>query len=274
MAIKLYREIHGVSSSNAKAAVENLAGSPTPPHKAYISPAAAPPPVGAEPDVFWRRLVQVVLALLAIPIFLAFLGLIVSLIQGSHALRQANSAAQRRVNQLNAKEADKEGWRLLRAGMFEAARGGFTQVVKEYDPANVEAWNGLGWTWLDTEQPQAAKTNFQRALSLDASYPGALNGLGQVYLAQRDYDQAEKYLLQAAPTESAAWYGLARLYLLEGKFDSAKEWAQKVVDSGEADDTARQMLKAAQEKHVSDELRRMIESPPHGDNDTHSTNHR
>ncbi len=61
------------------------------------------------------------------------------------------------------------------------------------------------------------------------------------------------------PAAPAAWYGLARLYLLEGKFDEAKKWAKKLVDSGQADESARQMLKAAEEKKLDDNLRRMIE---------------
>jgi len=70
---------------------------------------------------------------------------------------------------------------------------------------------------------------------------------------------AVKYLEEAAPQASAAWYGLARLYLLQGKFDDAKKWAQKVVDSGDADATAKQMLKAAEEKKLSAALRKQIE---------------
>jgi len=89
-------------------------------------------------------------------------------------------------------------------------------------------------------------------------------------LSRRIYDPAETYLLQAAPQAPAAWYGLTRLYLLEGKFDQAESWAQKLVDSGQADDLARQMLKAAQEKHLSEGLRFRIE-PPTATNETGST---
>jgi Tfp pilus assembly protein PilF len=265
MAVKLYRQIHGGSFADAKAAVEKLASGSAPPQDAKAQAAAAPPPVAVNADHFWRRLVLVVvLALIAIPTILAlFVGLLVSMYDQRGA----------QANQIAAQHVDQEGWQLLQEGKFDDARKKFTQVVEQF-PANVDGWNGLGWTWLHTEHPQVAETNFQKALSLDANCPGALNGLGQIYLSQRNYEAAEKDLLQAAPKESAAWYGLARLFLLEGKFDSAKEWAQKVVDSGQADDTARQMLKAAQEKHVGDELRRMIEPPPHGYNDTHSTNNR
>jgi hypothetical protein len=50
--------------------------------------------------------------------------------------------------------------------------------------------------------------------------------------------------------------------LLEGKFDQAESWAQKMVDSDQADELARQMFAAAQEKHLSEGLRLRIEPPP------------
>ena len=69
-------------------------------------------------------------------------------------------------------------------------------------------------------------------------------------------------MLKAAPRAPAAWYGLARLYLLEGKFDRAEEWASKLVDSGKADESAQQMLKAARAKKIPEGLRLMLEPQP------------
>ena len=70
---------------------------------------------------------------------------------------------------------------------------------------------------------------------------------------------AETYLLKGAPRAPAAWYGLARLYLLQGKFEKAEEWATKIVDSGQADDTARQMLEAAKAKRLPEGLRLVLQ---------------
>jgi Flp pilus assembly protein TadD len=136
----------------------------------------------------------------------------------------------------------------------------FQQAV-QLTPDNAYAWNGLGWATFNSGKTPEAESAFQKAISLDTNQPGALNGLGQIYLSQGKYAQAETYLLKAAPAAPAAWYGLTRLYLLEGKFEQAENWAQKVVDSGQADDLARQMLKAAQEKQLSEGLRFRIEPP-------------
>jgi len=60
-AIKLYREMHGVPLADAKAAVEKLAGSATPPRNAEAPPAAAPPatPVSSGPRLSRAALVGV-----------------------------------------------------------------------------------------------------------------------------------------------------------------------------------------------------------------------
>jgi len=258
-----YEDIFGTWSS-----VKAAAGKPTALAPGAHDPASAaglptasgvPPPVAVKPDLFWRRLVLVILGLVAIPIALSLLAIFMAM------LLPALGRAKLKAHHIAAQNGNQEGWQLMNEGKLEDARKKFTQVVAELDPASVDGWNGLGWTWFRAGQTQAAETNFQKALSFNTNCPGALNGLGQIYFLRKNYDLAEQDLLQAAPKESAAWHGLARLYLLEGKFDRATEWAQKLVDSEPADDTARQMLQAAREKHVSDELRQVLEAPPNSD---------
>jgi tRNA A-37 threonylcarbamoyl transferase component Bud32 len=59
LAIKLYRQIHGASAADAKAAVEKLAGHSAPPLKAEAPPVAAPPatPVSSQPRLSRTALV-------------------------------------------------------------------------------------------------------------------------------------------------------------------------------------------------------------------------
>jgi tetratricopeptide (TPR) repeat protein len=153
-----------------------------------------------------------------------------------------------------------EGWKLWQAGQFDDAMDKFEEAVK-LDPKNVNAYNGLGWSQFNTGKYDDAETSFKKTLELAPKFPAALNGLGQLYFAERKYDRAETYLLQAAPQASAAWYGLAKLYLLQNKFGEAAKWAKKVVASGEADEAAKQILQAAKDKKLSDELRSQIEPP-------------
>jgi len=169
----------------------------------------------------------------------------------------------------DASQLAKAGWQLWQAQKSDEAAAKFQEAVR-LAPNYANAWNGLGWATFNSGKIKEAEKAFQKAIAIEPDQPGALNGLGQIYLSRRIYDQAETYLLKAAPQAPAAWYGLTRLYLLEGKFDRAESWGQKLVDSAQADDLARQMLKAAQEKHLSEGLRFRIEAPP-AENETGNT---
>ena len=150
------------------------------------------------------------------------------------------------------------GWQLWQAQKLDEAAAKFQQAVK-LAPDDANAWNGLGWATFNAGKSAEAEEAFKKVLILDPTVPGALNGLGQIYLSQQKYAEAEPYFLKAAPQAPAAWFGLARLYLLQGKFAQAEEWAQKLVASGQGDETARNMLEAAKAKQLSEELRMVIE---------------
>jgi tetratricopeptide (TPR) repeat protein len=160
-----------------------------------------------------------------------------------------------------AAQLGREGWSLWQKQQFADAVPKFEEAVK-LNPKNTNAWNGLGWSLFNSGDPDKAIEAFQKVLAIEPTHPAALNGLGQIFLMKRKYVDAEKFLLKAAPKATAARYGLARLYLLEGKFDDAAKWAKKVVDSGQGDDTAKEMLKAAEEKKLPDDLKAQIEPPP------------
>ena len=104
-----------------------------------------------------------------------------------------------------------------------------------------------------------AEQAFQKVLSLKPDHPAALNGLGQIYLAQKKYGEAEPYSLKAGPRAPAAWYGLAKLYLIQGKFEQAETWARKIVESGQGDENAHTLLQSAKDKKLSDRFRLTIE---------------
>jgi len=58
------------------------------------------------------------------------------------------------------------------------------------------------------------------------------------------------------------WFGLARLYLLEGKFEQAASWAQKTVNSGQANEVRLETLGAVRARNLSEESRRRVEPLP------------
>jgi tetratricopeptide (TPR) repeat protein/tRNA A-37 threonylcarbamoyl transferase component Bud32 len=156
-----------------------------------------------------------------------------------------------------------EGWQLWQARRTDEAAAKFARAVK-VAPNDANAWNGLGWASFNSGQAEEGEKAFRKVIALEPNHPAALNGLGQIYLSQKKYDLAETYLLKAAPQAPAAWYGLARLNLLLGKFEEAERWAQNIIDSGQADEVVRRMLQAAKAKQLSEGLRVMIEPPSPG----------
>lgn len=153
-----------------------------------------------------------------------------------------------------ADELAKEGWDLWQKQQFAPASERFAEAVK-LNPNATNAWNGLGWALFNAGNAAEAHNAFASCVALAPNHPAALNGLGQIELQQGDLAQSEKHLLAAAPTSSAAWWGLAKLYLVQGKYDEAAKWTDRILkeDPGNAD--AKQLRAAAQEKRLPDELR-------------------
>lgn len=161
-----------------------------------------------------------------------------------------------------ASRLQQEGWQLWQQQNFADAEPKFAESVK-LNPKNPDAWNGLGWSRFNQGDRTGAIEAFQECVKLSRKHPGALNGLGQAYFFAKDYKNAEKYLKLAGPQASAAWYGLAKLYLLQGEYKKALPYAQKIAAADPNDEWASQMLEAAKSETLSDELRALIE--PEGD---------
>src|SRR5262249_44472674 len=73
------------------------------------------------------------------------------------------------------------------------------------------------------------------------------------------YEKAETYLAKAASKAPAALYGLARLYMLTGKYDQAETFINKALADQPNDEVLKQCLAAAQKKELPVELRKQIE---------------
>jgi Flp pilus assembly protein TadD len=76
-----------------------------------------------------------------------------------------------------------EGWRLWFQRKLPEAEAKLEEAVKK-DPANVKAWNGLGWAQLNQGKTLNARESFQKCATLDPKAAAAMNGLGWIAKAQ------------------------------------------------------------------------------------------
>lgn len=159
-----------------------------------------------------------------------------------------------------------EGWQLWQSGKPDAAAEKFRQSVA-LDPTNANAFNGLGWALFNGGDAKGAQAAFEKCVALQKNHPAAMNGLGQIAYARRDFAAAEKDWLAVAKDAPAACVGLARLYLLQGKFDAAAEYAQMAADAPGADSFVKQLLAAAKAGKLDPELKAAIEPAPARPND-------
>ncbi len=156
-------------------------------------------------------------------------------------------------------ELSKEGWMLWRAGNSSAAEAKFRQAVTA-DPEDADLFNGLGWSQIGQQEFDAAIESFTDCVKLQRNHPAGLNGLGQAYLAKREYDLAEPWLRRAsAKGASAARFGLVRVYLLQGEFGKAKAALKKLKRDAMDAQLLQQMAAAVKSKELSDDLRAQLE---------------
>lgn len=170
-------------------------------------------------------------------------------------------------NAVSAKDADRslslsnEGWAAWQQQDLSRAAGKFKEAV-EVDPRNANAWNGLGWAQMNSGDASEAQKSFEKCVAVEKSHPAALNGLGVIAFNRKEFDKAEKSWQAAAKEAPAAQFGLARLYLLQGKWAEAERYAKGIAGNPDDDGTAKRLLAAARAKKVDADLRKIIEPLP------------
>jgi tetratricopeptide (TPR) repeat protein len=163
----------------------------------------------------------------------------------------------------NSADADalrQQDWQLYQKLQTSDAADKFQQAI-QIDPQVADAWSGLGWSQFMLGQADKGEAAFNRAIALDPNYPPSLNGLGWVFFGRNQFDKAEVFWLKAT-NSTGAESGLCKMYLLEGKWDDAAKYAQKVLDSNDvtgADRTAvKTWLQAARNRNLPQDLRNTI----------------
>jgi len=157
--------------------------------------------------------------------------------------KEKRRLAQRSTNKLDAYDLFQEGQRISKAGTQEAnlqAREVYRGAIK-LDPTYGRAYGALayihatnylrGWTNSPLETLDRALALADQAVALDGSIPQTYWALGYVYLIRKEYDKAEKAILQAINIAPSYADGYGLLALISNNIGQAKN-AIKYVTKG------------------------------------------
>jgi tetratricopeptide (TPR) repeat protein len=107
---------------------------------------------------------------------------------------------------------------LRRQGLFDQARGKVQEELQR-NPASVEAYNMLGFIYIDEKDSSNAVDAFQHALKLAPGSAKTRNNLGNVYMSEQKPDLAEnefRTVLRTDPGNRDANYNLGLLLMSKG----------------------------------------------------------
>jgi tetratricopeptide (TPR) repeat protein len=130
-------------------------------------------------------------------------------------------AAQQPPSKLSANLQQAE--ELRRQGLFDQATGKVQEELK-HNPASVDAYNMLGFIYIDERDSSSAVAAFQHALKIAPGSTRTRNNLGNVYLSEQKPDLAEREfrsVLRADPGNRDANYNLGLLLMSKGSAGEA-----------------------------------------------------
>ena len=119
--------------------------------------------------------------------------------------------------------------RLFKGENFKESAQKYQRLINAY-PKNPLYHNGLGLAYLKMGDYSTSELHFREAIELDARCTKCLNNLGYLLSLQSKSSQAERYLLQAAESDTAypdPHFNLAVLYEQNGDTGRARrEYAE------------------------------------------------
>jgi tetratricopeptide (TPR) repeat protein len=176
-------------------------------------------------------------------------------VPGATVVAVVPEAAQKEFK-LGSKEMDKKHW--------EEAKVHFQKAIDAF-PKYAEAFNNLGQVEIQLKDGKGAVEAFRSATQIDPTLPQANLYLGQFYLDNTRYKEAEPYLLRAAgdqPKNPQIITALANVQLQNGETDLALANARKVPSLPNAKQFAISHLIVAQAltgKNQDDEIAKEYE---------------
>ena len=147
------------------------------------------------------------------------------------------------------------------------SQGHSLMMVKEFDkawtnlrlatrlaPDLIDAWDSLALAYFYGGQTADAESALRKCLQIDPEYNRAYHILGDISFYSGDWSKAREYYTKAGQTQRI----LARLALLEGRFDDAAPLIRQLVHEVPDDPYVQIMGKALAAKRLTPELRLML----------------
>jgi tetratricopeptide (TPR) repeat protein len=135
-----------------------------------------------------------------------------------------SSAGEATVQDTSVAPASQQTMSPEQRGDLMMARRQYLAAIDAYrsaggDPAVI--WNKTGIAYHHLFAMDEAKMDYERALRLKPNYAEALNNLGAVFYAQKNYKQAEKLYhrsLKLTPHSATVYNNLGSAYFAQGNF--------------------------------------------------------
>ena len=114
--------------------------------------------------------------------------------------------------------------------------GNYVAAIEAYQQSSRQSaatWNKIGVAYHHLFALEAARKNYQMALTLDPRYPDALNNLAAVYHGERKYKKAEKtykMALKYGPNSAVTYRNLGTVYFSEGNYKEGAKAYQKALE--------------------------------------------
>ena len=129
---------------------------------------------------------------------------------------------------------------------LDEAEAELLQVVDDNPTHLAEAWNNLGFLYLQTNRLEEAGPLFDRAIALNPDLATAWANAGSIYLMQQDLVNAEEKFrnaLKADPAFIPALGNLSLIYRQQGKIADAREMLRRLLTFQPNDPNALAMMR-------------------------------
>jgi tetratricopeptide (TPR) repeat protein len=122
-----------------------------------------------------------------------------------------------------------------RRGDILMARKDFRTAIESYKKAGLDSpiiWNKIGIAYHQMMQLDTAKKHYERAIKLNPKYSEAINNLGTIHYAKKNFRRAAsqyKKALKLAPQSASIYSNLGTAYFARKKYNDAFDAYQKAL---------------------------------------------